>query len=150
MKAFWKLMNFSLVIKVPKFALSNFIGSIALTTRKGIVSFLSCKSPHDTWIVDTSASNYMTSFSIGISNYKPCKQKVRIILADGSVCTTTEIRDLEVNALNLNFVLNVPNVNCNLILISKITRDLNCFITFFPSCYKFQNLSSKKMIRNTK
>lgn len=50
-------------------------------------SFLSYKGPHDTWIVDTGASNHMTSSSTGISNYKPCKENVGITLADGFVCT---------------------------------------------------------------
>ena len=31
---------------------------------------------------------------------------------------------------------------------SKLTKDLNCSVTFFPFCCKFQNLSSERMIRN--
>ena len=33
--------------------------------------------------------------------------------------------------MNLKYVLHVPNLDCNLLLISKLTCDLNCVAKFF-------------------
>ena len=55
---------------------------------------------------------------------------------------------MALNGLKLNSVLHVPNLQCNLLSMSKLTMDLNYSVTFFPSCCKFQDLSSDKAIGN--
>ena len=73
--------------------------------------------------MDTSAFDYMISSNVGFNNYKPCKENVGITIADGSMCTTTRREDIKFNGLKLNYVLHVPNLQCNLLLMSKLTRD---------------------------
>lgn len=36
------------------------------------------------------------------------------------------------NDLDINNVLYIPDFKCNLLSVSIITRNLNCFVTFFP------------------
>jgi len=117
-----KLMTSSLVTDASKPVPSISIGSVAFTTHKGIFSLLSCKNPHDTWIVDTSAFDHMTSSNTGFSNYKPCKENVGIIVANGSMGTTTGRGDMKLNGLKLNYVIHVPNLQYNLLLVSKLTN----------------------------
>ena len=143
-----KLMTSLLVTDVSITAPSSSTNPATLTSHKGIVSLLSYKDSHDTWIVDTGDSNHMTSSKIGFDNYQSCKKNVGIIVADGSMCTTTRRWDMKLNGLKLNSVLYVPNLLCNLFSVSKLTKDLNCSVTFLPFCCKFQDLSSKRTIGN--
>lgn len=43
-------------------------------------------------------------------------------------------------------VLHVPNLSCNLLSMSKLTRDLNCLVYFTPSTCIFQDQISRKRI----
>ena len=52
--------------------------------------------------------------------------------------------------LTLNQVLLVPKLSCNLLSISKLTRDLNCVAKFSSSHCLFQDLASRMMIGNAK
>lgn len=50
--------------------------------------------------------------------------------------------------LNLKFLGYVPELKCNLLSLSRITKDLNCSVIFSPSDFKFQDLSSGRTIGN--
>ena len=50
------------------------------------------------------------------------------------------------NTLALSSVLHIPCFSTNLLSISRVTRDLNCSVTFSPSHCVFQDLSTKKTI----
>ena len=59
----------------------------------------------------------------------------RLFLEKGLVHTTP--------SLSLSSFLHVPSFTANLLSISRITRDLNCSVTFFPSFYVFQDLQTR-------
>ena len=44
----------------------------------------------------------------------------------------------------------MPNLNCNLLFISKLNRDLNCETKFLAKSCVFQDLKSRKIINNAK
>ncbi|KAL6323499.1 hypothetical protein AAG906_039074 [Vitis piasezkii] len=68
-------------------------------------------------------------------------------IADGSLSKVVGIGSIRVtNDLNLNFVLHVPNLDYNLLSISKLTRDLHCEARFFSNLSKFQELDLGRMI----
>ena len=48
--------------------------------------------------------------------------------------------------ISLSSILYVPNLDCNLLSISKLTHDLNCAAKFFPNLCEFQALDSRKKI----
>ena len=48
--------------------------------------------------------------------------------------------------MTLKSVLHVPKLTYNLLSVSKLTKDLNCVVTFFSSHCEFQDRSSGKMI----
>ena len=52
--------------------------------------------------------------------------------------------------LTLNLVLLVPNLTCNLLSISKLTKDLKCVTKFYSNYYEFQDLESGRMIGNAR
>jgi hypothetical protein len=48
--------------------------------------------------------------------------------------------------MTLNHVLYIPSFKCNLLSISRLTKTLQCSVTFFPSFCVLQDLKSKKLI----
>ena len=53
-------------------------------------------------------------------------------------------------SITLNPVLHVPNLSCNLLSISQLTKRSNCSAKFLPSHCVFQDLSSEKTIGSAK
>ena len=52
--------------------------------------------------------------------------------------------------LKLKSILHVPGLRCNLLSVHKITQDMNCCVTFFPSYCLFHNQVSGRTIGNAK
>ncbi|KAI5407080.1 hypothetical protein KIW84_053362 [Lathyrus oleraceus] len=52
--------------------------------------------------------------------------------------------------ITLSSVLYVPKLDCNLLSISKLTKDLKCSTKFFPNQGEFQILESGRTIDNAK
>ena len=50
--------------------------------------------------------------------------------------------------LILKSSLLVPSLTCNLLLVSKLTKDLNCVTNFHSKYCEFQDLESGRMIGN--
>ena len=95
------------------------------------------------WVIDFGASDHMTRDATIFHEYNQCNENYTVQIADGSLSKvegTSLIRILK--DLTLNFVLHVPNLDCNLLSISKLTRDLNCVAKFFPNLCVFQDLDS--------
>ena len=49
-------------------------------------------------------------------------------------------------SLPLSSVLSLPNFSFNLMSVSKLTRSLKCYISFFPDFFLFQDLMTKQII----
>jgi len=88
--------------------------------------------------VDTGAIDHMTSSTIELINYKPREGNIGITMADGSMCKAVGRGDMECSSLQLKSVLYVTDLKCNLISVSKITRDSNCSIIFLPLVVNFR------------
>jgi len=67
-------------------------------------------------------------------------------MVDGTTSLAQGIGISYIAGLILKSVLYVPNLSCNLLSISKITKERNCLVIFFHSHCVFQDLSSEKMI----
>ena len=47
--------------------------------------------------------------------------------------------------LELNNVLNVPKLNCNLVSVLKLCKQLKCSVTFFDDCCVIQDRTSRTL-----
>ena len=89
----------------------------------------------------------MTGSSTFLSDYHPIASPRSVTLANGSLSkvvgsgTTYLSPDIE-----LLSVLHVPGFPFNLLSISKITKALNCSVSFYPSLCIFQDLKTWRMI----
>lgn len=98
------------------------------------------------WIVDSRATDHMTSSSKYFSSYTPCLSHRKITIADGSFTIVAGYGDVRLNSLCLKNVLHVRKLFANLISIQKVTQDFNCRVIFLPSYCIFQEQETKKMI----
>ena len=88
--------------------------------------------------MDSGATDHMTQSFHGFVSYSPCPSNKKIATADGTLVTVAGRGDV---VINQNFVLknvpHVPKLSTNLVSIHKLTKDLNCMVTFSSSNCKF-------------
>ena len=93
----------------------------------------------------------MTSSSSLFSNYSRCYKNERVRIADGSFSPIVGKCQIEIsNQITLQSVLHVTKLACNLLSVSKISKDSNCRVVFLDSHCEFQDWNSGKMIGSAK
>lgn len=144
-----QLLNQTKIAKLETIEVPNPTMSLA---KQGTLnhSVISVKFPTDCWIIDTGALDHMTRSPEVLSTYEPCSQGLTIPMANGTTTIAQEKGATSVASLNLKLVLYVPNLKCNLILVSKLTKEEKCLVTIFPFYCELQDLSSEKTIGNAK
>ncbi|GAV70451.1 UBN2_3 domain-containing protein [Cephalotus follicularis] len=99
-----------------------------LVAQKGMFSnALSVKAEKfKSWIVDSGASDHMTGNATLFNSYSPCSENYRVRIVDGTLSNVAGIGTIMVSKdIILNSILFVPKLTCNLLSISKFTRDCN-------------------------
>ena len=98
-------------------------GTSSLTQRGNFQSALNGKMEKKSpWIIDSEASDHMTGDPNLFNQYSPCAGNFSIRIADGSLSKIADIGFVIISEdLTLNSALLVPNLECNLLSISKLT-----------------------------
>lgn len=82
-----------------------------------------------------------------LKNYRPCTGHSGVRIADGSFSPVMGTGSVKLTKdLYLYSVLYVPKLNCNLLSISQLTRDLKCVTKFYSNLCDFQAVDSGKVI----
>ena len=117
-----------------------------------VTALLSVNSSQtNSWIIDSGATNHMTSCSNFFSTYKPCAENKKFKIADGSLSAIAGTGSVVISpSLTLHNVLHVPKLSCNLLSINKLTNDLKCQANFYSSRCKFQETASGRTIGNAR
>ncbi|KAI5342103.1 hypothetical protein L3X38_009978 [Prunus dulcis] len=119
-------------------------GSKALAT-----SGTSCKSSltcNRSWIIDTGATDHMTSSFTGLHSTKPSSQ-THITSANGTTSQVMGEGSLSLtSSLSLDHVLVVPSLNYDLLSVPQIIDSLNCTVCFWPLYCLFQDLLTRTVI----
>lgn len=114
-----------------------------LSAQLGMFSFSHVFNASDrpfeqSWIIDSGATDHMTNSSKYSHTYTPCSSSKKIVTADGSLSIVPGEGNIKINPnLILENVLHVLKLFTNLISIVKLSKDLNCKVTFFPSHCEF-------------
>ena len=125
--------------------------SLALSGKSVNSNIASDRNIIDSWIIDSGATDHMTNSSLQFKTYTPCPSNRKILVADGSLTTVAELRDIQITSqLTLKNVLHVPKLSTNLLSIQKLTHDLNCVVIFYPTHCEFQDQNTGKMIGRAK
>ncbi|KAF7842738.1 Retrovirus-related Pol polyprotein from transposon TNT 1-94 [Senna tora] len=105
------------------------------------------RTPNDSWIVDSGASDHMTSNDSLFSTLAPCKTSLQVKIAYGTMAKVLGIGSVKISdTITLLNVLHVPTLACNLLSISKLTQDNHCSANFQSHNCTFQDLASGKTI----
>ena len=84
------------------------------------------------WIVDFGASDHMIGNATLFHTSSPSFGNFMVRIVDGSLSKVAGIGSVAItDDLILKSILFVPNLTCNLLSISKLTKDLNCVTNFF-------------------
>ena len=86
------------------------------------------------WVIDFEATDHMTgNFSL-FTMFQPHSSTSIVTLADGSTsCVLGSGTIHHTPLITLTSVMSLPQFSFNLIFMSKLTRTLNCSISFFPN-----------------
>lgn len=95
------------------------------------------------WVIDSGATDHMTGCANLFCSYKPSPGNLKIKIADGSLTTVVGTGTINISPqITLKDALHVPKLSCNLLSVSKITKDQNCTAQFSHSICKFQDMTS--------
>ena len=123
----------------------KFPKSLALNVSK------SCPLNPEIWIIDSGATDHMTNNASQFNTYTPSPGNRKVKVADGTLATLAGYGTIYLtSSLILKNVLHVPKLSVSLLSIHKITTDLQCHVTFFPSYCMFQDQHMGKMIGHAK
>jgi len=105
------------------------------------------KAKDNKWIVDTGATDHMVSNSKMISNPKEKSKSIRgkVHLPNGDSLAISCVGNSELDQGIISNVLCIPGFKYNLLSVSKLTRELNCCMLFFPDFCLMQDLHTGKV-----
>ena len=106
-----------------------------------------CMSSSSNRVIDSGATDHMTgNFSL-FTTFQSHPSSSIVTLADGSKSCVLEWGTINHTPLiPLTYVISLPHFSFNLISVSKVTRTLNCSISFFPGYSLFRDLLTKRVI----
>ncbi|WJZ83952.1 hypothetical protein VitviT2T_003590 [Vitis vinifera] len=151
MEMLQKLLSPLLSVQSQTSSSSNqVIGSGTLAHKGNFLSvFTAGKKRKKPWIVDSGASDHMTGDATIFDTYSSCPNNLTVRIADGSLSKVAGTGSVVLSRdLTLNSVLLVPNLDCNLLSISKLTKEKRCITNFSSTHCEFQDLDSGKTIGN--
>ncbi|KAK6791377.1 hypothetical protein RDI58_010458 [Solanum bulbocastanum] len=114
----------------------------------GTVTSLLTKFGYPAWIIDSGASHHVASSVDMLQNIVELSQSSReqVHMLNGGIPNIAHIGSANFLAyLKVNNVLRVLDFKYNLILVSKLTKNLSCSVTFFPDFCIFQDLYSGRV-----
>ena len=98
------------------------------------------------WIIDSGASHHITGNQDTLTSLRNTPHPpVRI--ANGSACPVRGIGSVSNSKnLNLSSVLFVPEFPSSLLSVSKITKQNNCYVSFYPTHCVLRDLETNRVI----
>ncbi|XP_074283739.1 uncharacterized protein LOC141608274 [Silene latifolia] len=99
------------------------------------------------WIVDTGASDHMTSNIQLLHDITKLNRPITVVLPDGSLKLVHNIGTMQLTEhIKLKNVFVVPGFRQNLLSVGSLLQHTNMRVIFFPSVCWFQDLSNKKVL----
>ncbi|KAI3680226.1 hypothetical protein L2E82_50551 [Cichorium intybus] len=99
------------------------------------------------WILDSGATEYMTHDREFLHNLTIGSKETPVTIPNGETVPVEGIGEFTFKgAVKIKGVLFIPNFKCNLLSVSRLTKDLQCAITFFPDFFVIQGLRTRDLI----
>ena len=107
------------------------------------------KSSFAPWIVDSGASDHITGDKSLFSQFYPSRSHHTVRIANDSHAKVVGKGTIQLSEiLTLYSVLFVSSLDCNLLSIRTLNKDLNCETKFLVNSSVFQDLESERMFGN--
>ncbi|XP_074306620.1 uncharacterized protein LOC141641876 [Silene latifolia] len=121
----------------------NFSGMSDYTHAYAVQDFSHASS----WIVDTGASDHMTSNIHLLHDIIPLDRPITVVLPDGTFKLVHKIGTMQLTKhITLKHVFIVPGFRQNLLSVGSLLQNTNMRVIFFPTECWFQDPSSKKIL----
>lgn len=127
--------------------------SSSLMAQKGttLTSYSGLTDKGEPWIIDSGASDHMSSCEKMFLSCSPCAGNQRVKIIDGSYSVVARIGSTDIGPnITLRAVLHVPKRSYNLLSISKITKDVDSVVNFSSFLRVFQDRTSGRRIGSGK
>ena len=90
---------------------------------------------------------HMTHSSHQFNNHNSYPNNRKIATADGSLTIVASVGGVQISpTLTIRNVFHVPKLSTNLVSMQKLTQDLGCNVTVYPTHYVFQDKDLGKII----
>ena len=132
-----------------KFATSSTEKSVNLAANQGTLSRANGTRIQDDsmWILDSGCTDHMTGNLNLLWDIQPYPKNSGVQIAYGTLAPIQGVGKVKVSpSMTLFPVLFVPKLNCNLMSVSQLTRDLKCEVVFGDGICEFQDSTLGKMI----
>nr|GEX80508.1 hypothetical protein [Tanacetum cinerariifolium] len=103
------------------------------------------------WVVDSGCTEYITHKSNLLENKKGTSNEALVAIPNGYAIPVEGKGDFILpGGAKINGVLHIPNFKHNLLFVSRICKDLQCAVTFFPNFFVMQGLRTRSLIGSEK
>ncbi|OMO51399.1 Reverse transcriptase, RNA-dependent DNA polymerase [Corchorus capsularis] len=99
------------------------------------------------WIIDFGATDHIASDAELLVEIQEKNGELPVMIPNGDKIPIKSVGKAKLpNGMGINNVLNIPDFKCNLISVSKLTKDLNCALIFVADFCVIYDLPSRKLI----
>lgn len=99
------------------------------------------------WVVASRATEHITYRTDLLENKRKVSCEAPVIIPNGEAVPVLGRGDYTLpGGVKIKGVLHVPTFNCNLLSVSRLTKNLQCAVTFFPDFCVMQGLRSRNLI----
>lgn len=99
------------------------------------------------WIIDSGATEHIAHEDNLYASFTKDETGLPVKVPNGEKASVTGIGSVELpNGISVDHVLHVPDFQCNLLSVSRLTKELNCALIFFSDGCLMQDLASKSLI----
>ncbi|KAK1414482.1 hypothetical protein QVD17_30227 [Tagetes erecta] len=105
----------------------------------------------DDWIWDSGSTEHIVHKRESLENGTRAIREAPVMIPNGdSIPVEAKGNCTLTGGIKINEVLYIPNFNCNLLSVSRLSKELKCVVSFFPNFCIMQDLHSKKLIGTCK
>lgn len=122
--------------------------SACSASMAGIAHACTVNTSSQEWIVDTGATNHMTYDLDLLTHTSTVSSNVprKVHLPNGNVTAVSHVGSCQIDIDGvINNVLSIAHFKYNLLLFSKITKELNCSVLFLPNFCVLQDLATRQV-----
>ncbi|GJZ98613.1 putative RNA-directed DNA polymerase [Tanacetum coccineum] len=122
-------------------------GGIVRQEQTPIVNMSGKFDKEGMWIVDSGCTEHITCYDSMLKNKFKKNYEPPVTIPNGETIAVEGRGSCTLpNGVDVNDVLHIPKFKCNLLSVSKLSRDLNCAITFLPESFFMHDIRSGTLI----